>query len=152
MTRAKLWPNEIIIFLSKTNMKFSKLDEKLINHLWNGSKSSTFQIIIPTHRYSTSHAGIISCIHPANERGRYNVTWSLIGRKHSQNYPCPCKSFKHTVHTSLCLVVAWHWPNFTHILQDYSHALGQSKVYPSAIEVTLKGVDKYISQIYLKLI
>ena len=32
-------------------------------------------------------AGIILCIHPANERWRYNVTSSLIGWAHTQNDP-----------------------------------------------------------------
>ena len=33
-------------------------------------------------------AGIILCMHPANERRRYNVTSSLIGWAHSQTDPC----------------------------------------------------------------
>ena len=32
--------------------------------------------------------GIILCMHPANERWRYNVTSSLIGWAHAQNEPC----------------------------------------------------------------
>ena len=33
-------------------------------------------------------AVIILCVHPANERWRYNVTSSLIGWGRIQNYPC----------------------------------------------------------------
>ena len=33
-------------------------------------------------------AGIVLWMPPANERRHYNVTWSLIGWAHSQNYPC----------------------------------------------------------------
>ena len=32
--------------------------------------------------------GIILCMHPANERQRYNVKSSLIGWAHTQNDPC----------------------------------------------------------------
>ena len=35
-------------------------------------------------------SGIILCVHPANERRRYNVTSSLIGWAHTQNTPCSC--------------------------------------------------------------
>ena len=31
------------------------------------------------------HSGIILCMHPANERRRYNVTSSLIVWEHAQN-------------------------------------------------------------------
>ena len=33
-------------------------------------------------------SGIILCMHPANERRRYNVTSPLIGWLHTQNNPC----------------------------------------------------------------
>ena len=33
-------------------------------------------------------AGIILCMRPANKRRRYNVTASLIGWAHAQNFPC----------------------------------------------------------------
>ena len=33
-------------------------------------------------------SGIILCMHPANERRRYDVTSSLIGWVHTQNDPC----------------------------------------------------------------
>ena len=33
-------------------------------------------------------SGIFLCMCPANERQRYNVTLSLIGWAHTQNYPC----------------------------------------------------------------
>ena len=53
----------------------------------------------------------------ANERRRYNVTSSLIGWAHSQNYPCTCSM--HTViclpldiHRMLCLHMSnWLWHN-----------------------------------------
>ena len=35
----------------------------------------------------TAYSGIILSMRPANERRRYNVTSSLIGWAHSQNYP-----------------------------------------------------------------
>ena len=38
---------------------------------------------------SSAPAGIILWMRPANERRRYNVTSSVIGRAHSQNDPCP---------------------------------------------------------------
>ena len=38
-------------------------------------------------RVTTSPPGIILCMHPANERWRYNVT-SLIGWAHIQHDPC----------------------------------------------------------------
>ena len=40
--------------------------------------------------YRCIYAGIILCMHPANERRRYNVTLSLIGWVHAKNQPCIC--------------------------------------------------------------
>ena len=40
------------------------------------------------HYQNLINAGIILCMSPADERRRYNVTPSLIGWSHSQNYPC----------------------------------------------------------------
>ena len=47
-------------------------------------------LIVPAvigHR-GIADAGIILCMHPANERRRYDVTSSLIGWAHTQNDPC----------------------------------------------------------------
>ena len=40
--------------------------------------------------WMTGNAGIILCMHTANERWRYNVRSSLIGWAHTQNDPWEC--------------------------------------------------------------
>ena len=41
----------------------------------------------------TIYAGIILCMHPANDRWHYIITSSLIGWAHSQNYPCSSQDY-----------------------------------------------------------
>ena len=45
------------------------------------------------------------CMRSANERGRYNVTWSLFGWAHSQNDPCIM-----ILYTTRCRQKLTHWP------------------------------------------
>ena len=47
--------------------------------------------------------GIILCMHPANERRRYNVTSSLTGWVHAQNDPWNCQPIIHCDALSRCL-------------------------------------------------
>ena len=56
--------------------------------------------------------GIIFCVRPANERRRYNVTSSLIGWAHTQNYPCmwwlllvPSMIYYTSLHLPVCNMV-----------------------------------------------
>ena len=56
---------------------------------WSGAniESALYTCRVFDGQY-TYETGIISCMHPANERRRYNVTSSLIGWAHLQNDPC----------------------------------------------------------------
>ena len=48
--------------------------------------------------------GIILCMRPTNERRRYNVTSSLIGRAHTQNDPWGTRIVSH--YTSMTPLLA----------------------------------------------
>ena len=49
---------------------------------------------------ATYFPGIILCMCPANERGRYSVTPSLIGWAHTQNDPCTSSWWKRSLNPS----------------------------------------------------
>ena len=76
----------------------------------------------------STFAGIILCLYPANDRWRYNVTLSLIGWAHTQN---PCI-------------------DYNHIIDGYFIGIGASYNSLSAIEETLKYIDKYITWLQKK--
>ena len=74
---------------------------------------------------------IVLCMHPANERRRYNVTSSLIGRAHPQNYPgwlmadvsvaeLPWFEYHRTL-----LMIRQHWLLMSWCCQAASHYLNQ---------------------------
>ena len=55
-----------------------------------------------------SAAGIVLCMHPANERRRYIVTSSLIGWAHTQNDPW-CSVSDHSIVVHAVSPLRWHF-------------------------------------------
>ena len=83
-------------------------------------------------------AGIIMCMDSANERRRYYVTPSLIGRAHTQNDPWMCKLKRRCVKYTGLILVALNLYQvikniiqkyYTKILQTFSHAFYQKNMY-----------------------
>ena len=71
-----------------TNHKDGLDAMKCIFFIWIYGTISNVPIIIHFDLSSHCNAGFILCMRPANERRRYIVTSSLIGRTHTQNEPC----------------------------------------------------------------
>ena len=94
---------------SVTHSKFSPtwiltIDTPQLTHegeLWGLCPESQVwsMIYFPLLSSCTASSGIILCMRPANERWCYNVTSSLIGWAHSQNYPWSCYIRKHYIET-----------------------------------------------------
>ena len=55
------------------------------NTAWRACHHASFEVISSFYRYQGS---LCLYVHPANERRRYTVTSSLIGRAHTHNDPC----------------------------------------------------------------
>ena len=96
-------------------------------------KLSFFWLVSLNHGLRSRSAGIILCMHPANERRRYDVTWSLIGWAHAQNGPWECaddvpsRQGLHT-HAHQCNVIISNvttintaTPSNEHLKYNFSH-------------------------------
>ena len=59
--------------------------------------------------------GMILCMHLANESWCYNVTSSLIGWAHSQNYPCVWSDFR------LFILLLWVWSIYGYSFLTANH-------------------------------
>ena len=97
---------------------------------WSGqvmgiASKGLFQYKYHLSRYMIS-AGIILCIHPANQRRRYSVISSPIGWAHTQNEPC----FSYKENGGETISMAWCKTEVSPLLMHWSLEVQQSCTKP----------------------
>ena len=99
--------------------------------------------------HSQSHAdvGVILCMHQANERRCYNVTSSLIGCVHTQNYPCDGLVTEGTaVSAMLVTYCSWNIPFLIPQRLKKHHGISSNNVYP---QLKLQPVVSWPLRVYI---
>ena len=101
--------------------------------------------VIKVQQIFRGSAGIIPCMHPANERHCYNVTSSLTGRAHTQTMYAPSQW-----ETTLQCNVVSHWLG---AYTKWSLGLGEERIagsfWHSHITITLFSYSSAYIYIYI---